>query len=202
MHCKNSPLEKITVFRNMTPCGLVDMRQNLRGLLPRVLVEATVGLSEMWVRVYQTTRRYIPGNWSYRCENGGRCSTEDLFSLRRDCVRITKGYNVCSEFISVLCWHSEWDILHFCTKFFCFRLVTDVPLWRPRFSPRPVSVGFVVDRLALGQVFFFFQVLQFSHISIILPILLHLSLAHCGRRNEWQPPVTCCKKFLCFTKFW
>ena len=66
----------------------------------------------------------------------------------------------CSEFSSVLRSHySERDILHFCTKSYCFRLVTSVPLWWLRFNPSPVCVVFVVDKVALGQVFL--QVLQF-----------------------------------------
>jgi len=45
-------------------------------------------------------------------------------------------------------------------------LVAGFSLQRPRFSPRPVHVGFVMDRVALGHVFL--QVLQFSLFSIIL----------------------------------
>jgi hypothetical protein len=40
-------------------------------------------------------------------------------------------------------------------------LVAGFSLWRPGFAPRAVHVGFVVDKMALQQVFL--QVLQFSH---------------------------------------
>jgi hypothetical protein len=33
------------------------------------------------------------------------------------------------------------------------QLVTGLSLWRPRFNPGSVHVGFVVDKVALGQVF-------------------------------------------------
>jgi hypothetical protein len=33
------------------------------------------------------------------------------------------------------------------------RLVAGLSLWRPVFEPRSVHVGFVVDKVALGQVF-------------------------------------------------
>ena len=32
-------------------------------------------------------------------------------------------------------------------------LVDGLSPWRPRFDPRPVHVGFVVDKVTLGQVF-------------------------------------------------
>jgi hypothetical protein len=42
-------------------------------------------------------------------------------------------------------------------------------LWRPGFTPGSVHVGFVVDKVALGQAFF--TVLQFSPVNIIPPWL-------------------------------
>jgi hypothetical protein len=37
------------------------------------------------------------------------------------------------------------------------------------FNPRPVHVGFVVDKVAMGQVFL--QVLRYSPVSIVPPLL-------------------------------
>jgi len=42
-------------------------------------------------------------------------------------------------------------------------------LWRLGFNPRPAQVGFMVDKVALEQVFL--PVLQFPSISIIPPML-------------------------------
>jgi hypothetical protein len=49
-------------------------------------------------------------------------------------------------------------------------LVVSLSLWRPRFISVSVHVGFVVDEVALGQVFL--QVLQFSPVSILPPLLI------------------------------
>jgi hypothetical protein len=57
-----------------------------------------------------------------------------------------------------------------------------ISLRRPGFYARSVLVRFVVDKVALGQVFL--QILRFSPVSIIPPILhthLHLHLAITGR---------------------
>jgi hypothetical protein len=53
------------------------------------------------------------------------------------------------------------------------QLVTSFSLWRPKFSPRPVHLGFMVDKIALGQ--HCCIVLQFSQVCIIPPkfILIH-----------------------------
>jgi hypothetical protein len=42
-------------------------------------------------------------------------------------------------------------------------------LRRPRFHPRPIHVRFVVDKVALAQVFL--QVIRFSPVSFIAPLL-------------------------------
>jgi hypothetical protein len=47
------------------------------------------------------------------------------------------------------------------------QLVASLRLWRPRFVPGSVHVGFMVDKVALGQVFL--QVLLFPPVSIIPP---------------------------------
>jgi hypothetical protein len=44
------------------------------------------------------------------------------------------------------------------------QLVTGPSLWRPVFAPGSINVRFVVDKVALGQVFL--QVLQFSPVNI------------------------------------
>ena len=49
------------------------------------------------------------------------------------------------------------------------RLVAGLPPRRPRFDPGLVYVGFVVDKVALGQVFP--RVLRFSPVNIIPPVL-------------------------------
>jgi hypothetical protein len=49
------------------------------------------------------------------------------------------------------------------------RLVAGLSPQRPWFTPGSIHVGFVVDKLALGQVFL--QVLQFSPANIIPPLL-------------------------------
>ena len=50
------------------------------------------------------------------------------------------------------------------------RLVAGLPPRRPGFDPGSVHVGFVVDKVALGQVFP--RVLRFSPVSFI-PLVLH-----------------------------
>jgi hypothetical protein len=50
------------------------------------------------------------------------------------------------------------------------RLAAGLPPRRPGFDPGSVHVGFVVDKVALGQVFP--QVLGFSPVSFI-PLVLH-----------------------------
>jgi hypothetical protein len=49
------------------------------------------------------------------------------------------------------------------------RLVAGLSPRRPGFDPGSVHVGFVVDKVALGQVFL--QVLRFSPINFIPPVL-------------------------------
>lgn len=49
-------------------------------------------------------------------------------------------------------------------------LVASLSQWRPGFNPSQVHVGFVVEKVALGQVFL--QALQFSPVSIN-PSVLH-----------------------------
>jgi hypothetical protein len=52
------------------------------------------------------------------------------------------------------------------------RLVADLPPRRPGFDPGLVHVGFVVDKVALGQVFP--RVLRFSPVNLIPPVLHYL----------------------------
>jgi hypothetical protein len=49
-------------------------------------------------------------------------------------------------------------------------LVAGLLLWRCGFYSRPVHMRFVVNKVALGQVFL--SVIKFSPVSIILPMLL------------------------------
>jgi hypothetical protein len=57
------------------------------------------------------------------------------------------------------------------------RLVAGLSPLRPRFAPGSIHVGFVVDKVALGQVFL--PVLRFSPTNIISPLLhTHLSPRH------------------------
>jgi hypothetical protein len=49
------------------------------------------------------------------------------------------------------------------------QLVAGLSPWRPGLAPGSVRVGFVVDKVALGQVFL--RVLQFSPLNIIPPWL-------------------------------
>jgi hypothetical protein len=49
------------------------------------------------------------------------------------------------------------------------RLAAGLPPRRPGFNPGSVHVGFVVDKVALGQVFP--RVLRFSPVSFIAPVL-------------------------------
>jgi hypothetical protein len=48
------------------------------------------------------------------------------------------------------------------------QLVTTLETWRSSFKPRPVHVGFLVDTVALGQVFL--QIIQSYHVRIIPPV--------------------------------
>jgi hypothetical protein len=50
-----------------------------------------------------------------------------------------------------------------------WRLVVGLSSRRPGFSPGSVYVGFVVDKVALGQVFP--RVIRFSHVNFIPPVL-------------------------------
>jgi hypothetical protein len=52
------------------------------------------------------------------------------------------------------------------------RLVTVLSRRRPGFDPESVHVGFVVDNVALGQVFP--RVLRFSPVNFIPPLLYYL----------------------------
>jgi hypothetical protein len=45
------------------------------------------------------------------------------------------------------------------------QLIVGLSPWKPRFTPRSVHVGFVIDKVTLGCVFL--QVFQFSPIGII-----------------------------------
>ena len=49
------------------------------------------------------------------------------------------------------------------------RLVAGLSSRRPGFDPKPVHVGFLVDKVAFGQVFP--RVLRFSHVNFIPPVL-------------------------------
>jgi hypothetical protein len=57
------------------------------------------------------------------------------------------------------------------------QLVSRLSLWRPRFTLESVNVGFVVDKVALGQAFL--QVIQFFSVNIIPPWLSTL-IYHLG----------------------
>jgi hypothetical protein len=59
-----------------------------------------------------------------------------------------------------------------------------VPPWRPGFAPRSVRVGFVVDKVALGQVFL--RVLRSYPVSIIPP-LLHIHSHRPSYRDTVSP---------------
>jgi hypothetical protein len=57
------------------------------------------------------------------------------------------------------------------------RLVAGLSLRRPGFAPGSIHVGFVVDRVAMGQVFL--RVLRFSPVNNIPPLLhIHLPPPH------------------------
>ena len=60
------------------------------------------------------------------------------------------------------------------------RLVADLSSRRPGFDPDSVHVGFVVNKVALGQVFP--RVLRFSAVNVIPPVL-HYSIAPVGARG-------------------
>jgi hypothetical protein len=51
------------------------------------------------------------------------------------------------------------------------RLAAGLSPRRPGFDPRSVHVGFVVDKVVLGQVFL--RVLRFSPVSFIPPVLYY-----------------------------
>jgi hypothetical protein len=76
------------------------------------------------------------------------------------------------------------DIQYGCRSLVCFlgcfmpQAVMDVSPHRPEFNPRPSCLGFVVDRIALGQDFL--QGILFSSVSIILSVLhIHALFIHC-----------------------
>jgi len=56
------------------------------------------------------------------------------------------------------------------------QLVANLSLQMPRFKPTPVHVGLLVDKVALGHVYL--QVLKFSFVHIIPPMLHTHSLTH------------------------
>jgi len=49
------------------------------------------------------------------------------------------------------------------------------PPWRPTFSPRPVHVGFVVDKVAMGQIFYEYFSFPLSVSFHQCSILIYLS---------------------------
>jgi hypothetical protein len=60
------------------------------------------------------------------------------------------------------------------------QLVAKLSPWRPRFSPKPVHVGFVVDKMTLGLVSV--RVVWFFRVIIILLMLdIHSSVADSTR---------------------
>ena len=202
MHCRNSPLKKTVVFRNKMRCGLVDMRHNLRGLLPHLTEAGTVCLRETRVHAHLTTWCYIAGKltlqtWDWQTlQYGG--SFQFMCGFCTDSTKKRfKTYARNSVQYRARVLRKETP-LNFRTKSYCFWLVTDVPLWWLSFSPSPVCVGFVVDKVALERVH---QVLQSSRISIVIPVLSRLLPVRCGHRGEWRSTVTRRKKFLCFVKF-
>jgi hypothetical protein len=67
-----------------------------------------------------------------------------------------------------------WSQLHYDCSYAMAWAVTSLSLRRPRFDRRPVCVGFVVDKLAVEQVFL--QVFQLRHV-IIIPPMLHALLS-------------------------
>jgi hypothetical protein len=62
------------------------------------------------------------------------------------------------------------------------RSVTGLSPRRPGFSPGSVCVGFVVDRVAVRQVFL--RVLRVSFVSIVPPRLHTHSLRYLGMKNR------------------
>jgi hypothetical protein len=60
------------------------------------------------------------------------------------------------------------------------QLVVDNSPQRPGFAPGPVHVGFVVDKVALGQVSV--RVIQFSPVGLIPP-LLSTPIYHLGNEQ-------------------
>jgi hypothetical protein len=69
------------------------------------------------------------------------------------------------------CIHTakQWHFLRRWAVPWLRRLAADLPTRRPRFDPGSVHVGFVVDKVALGQVFL--RVLWFSPVNFIPPVL-------------------------------
>jgi hypothetical protein len=55
------------------------------------------------------------------------------------------------------------------------QLVADLSTWRPGFEPGSVHMGFVVDKVALGQIFL--RVLRHPPVNIVPP-WLSISMYH------------------------
>jgi hypothetical protein len=64
------------------------------------------------------------------------------------------------------------------------RLVAGLLLRRPGFDPGSVHVGFVVDKVAQGQVFFPPRVLRFSPVNFIPPVLHYTEKRIIGLHNK------------------
>jgi hypothetical protein len=73
-------------------------------------------------------------------------------------------------------------------------LVASLFTQRPLFNPGPVHVTFLVDRVALGQIFL--QILPFSPVGFFLPVLiarlsLYMLLLCEGQTDKaWEPSVS------------
>jgi len=58
--------------------------------------------------------------------------------------------------------------LNFTTTPWCRQFVAGLPMWRPRFNPRPVHMGSVVYNVTMGQVFCFIQSLSFQRCLVLV----------------------------------
>jgi hypothetical protein len=100
-----------------------------------------------------------------------------FFRRETDCVYCKVGtvllyllWIVCGEHVAWLGW-----------------VVAILSLQRHGFDSRPVCVGFIVDRVAVGQ--FSLGLLQFSPVNIILPMLrthLHPYATHIRKTCGWS----------------
>jgi hypothetical protein len=121
--------------------------------------------------------RYRVPTSGWRASDGVQSLFNWIMGLARPAVTLDPRSSVTSSTTGVLSNAGFW----------LRSLVAGLAPRRPRFAPGSIHVGFVVDKVALGQVFL--RVLRFSPVGIIPPPLSKLiSSGECVGIHAWVWP--------------